>query len=600
MTNSKSIKAIFTILSLWLVSCSKEEPIVSPTVITTEATSIQQKSVKIYGEVTDDGFSSILEKGFYISKTSNSNDKKISLGTGKGKFEITVDSLTPNTKYYFKSFAKNSKGESLGQVLNFTTLDFKAATLSTDMPQNISYYSVLLSGTLNDDGGGTIKEKGFCMSTNPNPSIKDLKFPIDKAGNAMSLVVIKLLENTTYYYKAYSINEKGESYGNEQSFKTLKTTLPKVGTAPASDITQTSVKLSGLIIDDGGFDIIEKGICYSINNTPTIKDNKVSLGAGNTSFTANLATLPVNSNLYYRAYATNSLGISYGEILSFKLLYTKALTVITSPITKKNSNDFAWNFGGELNDDGGFPIEDVGVVISDKSNPTLTDNIYRKSYQQEYVDAKRNFGNIPFLFSTNPNYVQLDDRTIATSKTYYIRAYANNSKERVYGNEIVYTAEPTIMEKGGGYIGYIYQKGDVGYVEGEEHGIIVAKTLFAGTPWGCTGTNILGAERKELGSGTLNTNDIVKDCPSALTPASICDKLELNGYSDWVLPSLDDLRMIIRWRRDRVPTLSTQPGLWSSTEYNADNAYGVSVKDIGYYGFGNKNGASQFIAIRYY
>jgi hypothetical protein len=593
--NKTRKKLLFILATIYLFSCTKTELVIAPTVITLEASSIQQKSVKIFGEVTDDGLGTILEKGFYLSKTNSnptSQDKKISLGTGKGKFEIIIDSLTPNTKYFYKTFAKNSKGESNGNALNFTTLDIKGALLSTDIPQNISYYSVLLSGIINDDGGGTIKEKGFCLSTNPNPTINDLKFPVEKIDKSYSLVVIKLKENTTYYLRTYSINEKGEAYGNEQIFKTLKTQVPKVSTLPASNITQTSVKLSGSVIDDGGLEITEKGICYSLNNSPTIKDSKIGLGVGISQFIANLSSLPINSNIYFRAYAINQLGISYGEILSFTLTYTKTLTVITTPIFKSNSNDFLWHFGGEIKDDGGSSIEDVGIVIGLKANPTTADNFYQKSFMTKNITT-------PFIFNTFNNYDYFTFTKInMPSITYYIRAYANNSKERVYGNEIVYIAEPHYMEKQGGYIGYIFQKGDIGYVEGEEHGIIVSKTVFDPMEWGCAGTNLIGAEKSELGDGKFNTDDIVKDCSKSTTPASICKNLVLNGYSDWVLPSIKELLMIYRTREFRVPYLLESTGFWTSTEYDFAHAYIVKRLDREVRVL--KSSKVPFIAIRYY
>lgn len=581
--------------NICILGCSKEELVISPTVVTQDANSISQKSVKLLGEVTDDGFATINEKGFYLSKSNSNNFKKINLGLGKGKFEVSIDTLSPNTIYYYKSYAINIKGESFSKLSNFTTLDILPAKLTTNIPQNISYYSALFSATLNDDGGGAIFEKGFCISKNPNPTIKDIKLPVNQSGNELSLFVVKLEENTTYYIKAYSINEKGESYGNEQNFKTLKTQLAKVETVAAVEITQNSAKLSGSISDDGGLDIIEKGICYSMNINPTIKDSKISVGTGALIFSLNLLSLPINSRFFFRAYAINKVGISYGEALYFDLLKTKALTVITSPIFKKNSNDFDWNFGGELKDDGGFPIEDFGVVIGERPSPTITDNILKKSFYQSKI-------NLPYKFNTEPNYWSMPNTNsfIVPEKTYYIRAYANNSKERIYGNEIVYKAEAKILEKEGGYIGYIFQKGDNGYVEGEEHGIIVSKTIFEKMKWGCTGINLIGAEKMGLGGGKQNTDDIIKDCPN-ITPASICKNLNLNGYSDWVLPNITELISIKEWRLYRIPSdfLFTKY-FWTSSEHNLDEAHSAYVTEQFSDVTISKDNQLNFFAIRYY
>ncbi|NDF49835.1 MAG: hypothetical protein EB116_07090 [Betaproteobacteria bacterium] len=59
-------------------------------------------------------------------------------------------------------------------------------------------------------------------------------------------------------------------------------------------------------------------------------------------------------------------------------------------------------------------------------------------------------------------------------------------------------------------------------------------------PWGCQGTNISGT-LNAVGTGSANTALIVASCATSGISARICDQLTLNGYSDWFLPSLDEL-----------------------------------------------------------
>lgn len=73
----------------------------------------------------------------------------------------------------------------------------------------------------------------------------------------------------------------------------------------------------GLITSDGGSSIIEKGVCWSTNESPTISDNKSANTTKDARFLCNIYPWSFRTKYYVRAYATNSVGTAYGGQLSF-------------------------------------------------------------------------------------------------------------------------------------------------------------------------------------------------------------------------------------------------------------------------------------------
>lgn len=119
----------------------------------------------------------------------------------------------------------------------------------------------------------------------------------------------------------------------------------------------------------------------------------------------------------------------------------------------------------------------------------------------------------------------------------------------------------------GGIVTYIFQAGDIGYVSGETHGLIIANTdQSTGIIWGPN--TVTGVTSKNLGSGSSNTNAIVSSLGSGNYAAKICSDLVENGYSDWYLPSSDELyKMFLN--RDINGVGRSARGYFSSSEYNS-------------------------------
>ena len=99
---------------------------------------------------------------------------------------------------------------------------------------------------------------------------------------------------------------------NGLSVRCLRNPVPVVNTGSVLGVTTTTATCGGEVVDDGGFNVTARGICWSTSHNPTIADAHTSNGTGLGSFTGSITGLTQGTTYYVRAYATNSKGTVYG------------------------------------------------------------------------------------------------------------------------------------------------------------------------------------------------------------------------------------------------------------------------------------------------
>ena len=144
-------------------------------------------------------------------------------------------------------------------------------------------------------------------------------------------------------------------------------------------------------------------------------------------------------------------------------------------------------------------------------------------------------------------------------------------------------------------IGDSHQGGIIFYLDGNGGGLIAAPSDQGVAEWGCVSTSISGADGTAIGTGNQNTIDIEAGCTTSGTAADICANLTIGGYSDWFLPSKDELNLI-HLNKAAIGGFSVNTH-WSSTEVGISTA-SSQMFDTGFQGYYGKNQNFDVRAVR--
>jgi hypothetical protein len=273
-----------------------------------------------------------------------------------------------------------------GETLNFTARTFGGVsaaenTVTVSVSINGGAYTVI--GTRTPTNSTLVAQDPFDLSTYNGTQVK-VRFSV--AGTSSS-VGVGIDDITITGVAAPTI------------------VAPTVTTTAATAVTNISATVGGNVTNNGGATLTARGVVYSATaTTPTLATGDITTGGTAIgAFTSNLTGLGVNTRYYYRAYATNSVGTSYGATSNFYTLANVPSVPLLSNITTNT----------------------IDVTIGENANNAATQYVIRVN-GNSYVNSAGELTSTESWLSSTTG-VPVTIRGLASNTNYTIDVKARNS-----------------------------------------------------------------------------------------------------------------------------------------------------------------------------
>jgi hypothetical protein len=411
-----------------------------PLITTNGVSTFTSTNAVISGRINSNGGLPILSKGMVYSITPNAPVdlmSKLSNGTGDPVFTTNITSLNPAAKYYVRAFASNLMGTAYGSEISFTTRN-DTPYITTTVPNPVLYNNTMTGGNIIRDNGTPITVRGIVFGNSPYPTTELSQIVNNDTAKGIGPYLIKmptLKPGATYYIRAYARNGSGRAYGNQVIFNTPATT-PTFTTIPPT-AGSTSSTSGGTFVSNGGSVVKDKGLVWSLTpiapTTPLASipsSNKISKGAGDFTFSANMSPLLPGTLYYVYAYATNDAGTSYGTQETFT---TDPITPIVSTGSYGTPGPTSVDISSIILDDGGSPIKEFGYLYSVNPNPSLNNGATKFIVGTTTGTDRKN---ISFLNTL---------KGLTANTYYYVKAYATNQRNLTgYGTDLYFKTSASV------------------------------------------------------------------------------------------------------------------------------------------------------------
>ena len=300
-------------------------------VTTGAASAITQTSATAAGSITAIGCSAVTAYGIEYSTTNNfplgSGTQVASSNLSGGNFSSNLTGLVASTTYYYRAYATNGGGTAYGNQQSFTTAAPTLAVSALTPFGNICVNTTSAANSFTITGVGLTNANvnvgpltGYTFSTTSGGTYT-ASLSLAQPGGAYNQTIYVRFTPTLVqsYAGTIPVTGGGAAAANVAADGNGVNTLATVVTGSSANITNHSAVLAGSIPATGCSNVTAYGIEFSgingFGNGTGTKAASADLSSGN--FTVALNGLVQGATYYYKAYATNNGGTSYGLQQSF-------------------------------------------------------------------------------------------------------------------------------------------------------------------------------------------------------------------------------------------------------------------------------------------
>ena len=409
----------------------------------TQIEDVTASSIRVSATVSKENGYKITERGFFVGTSETPSeengamkivDTNMDVEKRIGSYALTINNLNNNTTYYVRPYAINTIGTGFGSETNRIT-NVGIAGIITVKPDIVRASSAKTGVVITYSGEGEILKTGIYFyekghSEKTDSIIYQTSYPFTaKQGDTLICQLSGLKPETAYDVRAFLVNTYGITLGDEYSFQTLDG-KPEIVSQALEERKYTEVTLSATVTDGGDetVRITERGFCWAIATVTTIPDisnDTVRCANGTGYFKGTITGLTSNIQYFARAYAISDLGITvYGdEAISVRTIMDIP-TVITEEVSNSNMEGGTAVVKGIIDNEGESPVYDSGICWSRTQNePTIADSVLHLVAGADSVFSGLLTG-------------------LRGGITYYVRAFATNSKGTAYGDVKTFQTPP--------------------------------------------------------------------------------------------------------------------------------------------------------------
>lgn len=286
-----------------------------PTSFTDVPSGITHNSATLRGKIVNNGGSDIVARGFMFGESEQDlTEIKIESAGADSSFEYNICDLKSNCEYYVMAYSTNAHGTGYGDLITFKTKD-SHASVTTHNATDIKHAEATLHAEFYLTSAENLMEIGFYYGVTSDDLSTKVATTFTGSTN-YHVTLSDLLQETTYFFKAYVTVKEGTICGDVLQFTTLSVSAPQITGQSFCELKETSVILNGEGYVDGTDKNVEYG--FYIGDSEIYQGEKVRVGVGElSSFSCKINWLDKGQTYYYVPYAKNSKGTAKGKVEKF-------------------------------------------------------------------------------------------------------------------------------------------------------------------------------------------------------------------------------------------------------------------------------------------